>query len=972
MRQLLSILFLSCGTLFAAENLEQRLEPPAPTTEQLLPVASAKEWANVPGHPEVDWHADARGLYLNWNGKSNYSGARPLFGQVSHTLPLPLKRGADNRVRLTIDVLIDELAPDAEMMPVIQLLDADKNMITQWDIYPPDYQMYVNSVTAPDRPRRLDRTFAVPEQAAGLRVIFECRGNALKARIVRAGLSPAHPKPKWNVEKRWVNAKRPDIPYGINDANPEPDVPKLSDEEITRLLEQRPLAVPKLEKINDRIKFTINGREEPFTIAWGPFNLSGCYLQNMEAMGFRIFSFPVCLGPRADTSGWPFNIWIDEDKYDFDRLAKGIRELLRRVPNAYIMLYLRVTLPTAWAKANPDAIHTDAKGNRAVSEWSRVNRYGGKEPQGEREFYEACNTSKVFREGASKALYEIGRWLSSAPEGKAVIGAYIHGGADTQWFFSMESEYADYSPGSLKAFRNYLRLKYHSDSKALSAAWGFPVTFETVQFPSYASRRRQFGPDPNLPRSPLMEYNGRNAQAADYNEFLSVANTRRQIAFSRAFKKGSGGRLLAGTYWPTLPASYPLQHTGFIEMLNSPDIDFISRGGLPGAIFHGKITVAEFDLRNVRSGLDAWLDYDHPFHAKSQAEFRRQVLLGFGSQLAVGGGYHLWDMGGGWFFHPSTRKILTEGQALTKAVKNYPALGENYIGVFIDEDAANQLNTLGWSFNSVAVESLFLKFGWNWASAWEFVGIPVRFFLQQDALNPNLELPRVAIFLNPLTITLEQGAAIRDRFERGGRVVVYMTSPGLAAPGTPENPSKITGFKIKPDMPGTSNKVLQICADDPLFAGLQPKSQLGLYNIWSGMEWSTSPVAAPDSPGQVIARYHGTELAGMLVDRNKERTKVWIGAPGALNIPMLRNMAKEAGLKPMIKGRSGLFYGAGLLGVVGTPRGGEERIELPEGVRVEKCLTGQKYRIENGCICVNLATAETFGDVAIFSVTGEK
>ncbi len=971
MKHLLNLLLLLAGFLLAAEDWELRLEPPAPAVEQLFRVDLAGAWQNTSGHPEVAWTAGAGGLRLNWSGRSDYSGAAPRFGRVESAAALPLERGADGRVRLTVDVAIDRLAPDAEFMPVIQLTGADGSVLSQWDIYMPDYQMYVNSVTAPERPRRLDRTFAVPEEAAGLKLAFECRGNALEARVVRVGLSPAHPKPQWNLEERWAKAKRPDIPYGENNADPVPDVPRLSDDEVTELLAQRPQAVPKLERIGDRIKFTINGQEEPFTIAWGPYNRDAGYLQNMEEMGFRIFAVPVCLGPRADTIGWPFNVWIDEDEYDFDRLAEGIRDLLRRVPDAHIMLYLRVTLPTAWAEANPDAIHTDAAGNRGVSEWSRVNRYGGEAPSGEREFYEACNTSEVFRDGASRALHAVGRWLATAPEGKAVIGAYIHGGADTQWFFSVESEYADYSPGSLKAFRNYLREKYNADPAALSAAWGFPADFATAEFPDYALRRRQFGPDPNIARSPLMEYNGRKAQAADYNEYLSVGNTRRQIAFSRAFKAGSGGRLLAGTYWPTLPASYPLQHTGFIEMLRSPDVDFISRGGLPGAIFHGKATVAEFDLRNVRSGLDAWLDYDHPFHAKSQAEFRRQVLAGFAAQLSVGGGYHLWDMGGGWFFHPTTREILTEGQSLVRAVKDFPPFGENYVGVFIDEDAANQLATLGWPFNSAAVESTFFKFGWNWASGWEFAGVPVRFFLQQDALNPDLVPPRVAIFLNPLTMTLEQGAAIRERFEHGGRAVVYMTSPGLAAPGTPDNPSRITGFKIRPDVPGTADKVLRICADDPLFAGLAPDSQLGLYNIWGNMAWSTSPAAAPDSPGKVLARYAGTDLPGMLVDRNAERTRLWIGAPGALNIPLIRNLAREAGLAPMLENDSGLLYGAGILGVIGSPRGGGQQVRLPEGVQVRECLTGHDYRIDNGFLCFELAPAEVFGDVAVFSVDGK-
>ena len=41
--------------------------------------------------------------------------------------------------------------------------------------------------------------------------------------------------------------------------------------------------------------------------------------------------------------------------------------------------------------------------------------------------------------------------------------------------------------------------------------------------------------------------------------------------------------------------------------------------------------------RNLKSGLEAWDDYDHPFVAKSQAEFRRQTFTGFCRELAARG-----------------------------------------------------------------------------------------------------------------------------------------------------------------------------------------------------------------------------------------------------------------------------------------------------------------------------------------------
>ncbi len=974
LKQLPLCLMLAAVSMLAYEpSWERRIEPALAAPVCAVDVTAAGAWRDVDGYPAVDRAAAEDGMLFNWNGQVDWRNPQPRHGRVELAEALPIARGADNRVRLIIQEATLDLADDAEFMPLVILKDAGGNAFLEREFFPPDYMHYHYTCNDRARPRQLDLTLQVPETAATLSLVLEFRGNPMRVLVTGVSLSPALPKEKWDFEKVRTGIPHPDIRYLDDDiAAATPDKQVLSPEEIEALLANRPRLYPKLEKQGDRIRFTVNGEEEPFTIAWPPFKRDRSYLQNNWRMGYRLFMLPIVLGPRADAAGWPYNIWLDDGRYDFNKLAEGIRYLLSIVPEAKIVLYVRVTLPTAWAEKHPDAIHTNAKGERAVSEWSRVNRYGGEPPTGEREFYEACNYSTEFRDGLAKTVFELGRWLDESPEGNVVVGAYIHGGADTQWFYSYEPEFADYSPGTLKAYRDYLREKYHGSEQELSAAWGRPMAFDNVEFPPFSLRTRMYGPDPNVPRSPLMSYNRTEQEAADYNQFMSVGNTRRQLAVSRAFKEGSRGRLLVGTYWPVLPNAYPLAHGDFYEMVSSPDIDFVSRGGIPSAVFHGKMCVGEFDLRNVASGLDAWLDYDHPLIAKSAAEFRRYILAHTAAELAVGTGYHLWDMHGGWHWHPTAVSALTEAQGLTRALRDFPAIGENCVGVFMDEDAADQLRNVGQYYTSPSVQSLFMKYGWAWASGLERFGLPVRCYLQQDALDPNLVPPRVAIFVNPLTMTLEQGAAIRERFENSGRVVVYMLAPGLAAPGTPDNPSQITGFHLVPDQPGTADRVLQICAEDPLLAGLPAQSLLGSYlKEWDQMAWTTSAVAASDSPGKVLAKYAGTDFNGMLVDRSAGCTKVWIGAPGAINRTVIRNMAREAGLQPMLENDAWLFYGAGILGVGGQPRGGVHRVNLPAGVKVLECLTGHAYDVQNGQLVFTLGTGEVFGDVAVFAVQAE-
>jgi hypothetical protein len=729
--------------------------------------------------------------------------------------------------------------------------------------------------------------------------------------------------------------------------------------------------MPRLERGVERTKLFINDKPEPFVIHMSPMaGPKSAYFGEMADAGFKITTITVKTGPAGDSPNSVSNVWLGKGKYNFEPLRESIRYVLSRAPNTYIMFFVVVNVYNDWGVEHPGDVHVNNKGEKGIADWSRVTRYGGPPPSGN-EFWEASNHSREFREDAAEMLRAFGKWLDTVPEGKVVIGAYLNGSADGQWLFSYEQEFADYSEGTLKAFREYLREKY-ADDATLSKAWGMPVTFETAGFPPYDERKRMKGPDLQKPRSPLMSYNGEEARASDYNAFLSVSNTRRQIAFCKAFKEGSNGRMLCGSYWPTLPAAYPLSHCDFSEMLNSPDVNFISRGGLLGAVFHGKLTAGEFDLRNVKSGLDAWLVYDHPFIAKSQAEFRRQVLEGFCRELASGGGFHLWDMWGGWFWHPQTMKILKEGLGMTKYVKDPPPLGDQYVGVFVDDNAANYLACLGQYYLTAAVQRTASQMGWGWASAWERTGLPVRFYVMQDALNPELVVPRVSIFLNPLTMSLEQSEAIKAKFCKDKRMVVYMLAPGLAAPGDTSNPEKITGFKIHED-DRTVNKQLMIKkSNDPLLKGIRPGSLLGLWNEQMQMAWYWNVSASPDSPGKVLATYAGTDVPGMLVDRRKDYTAVWVGAPGCVSPALIRNFAREAGMTPMVENGSAVIAGAGLLGVVGTPVGGPQRVVLPRGYEIEKCITGQNYQVKDRVLTFNLGQGDIYGDVAIFSVKGKK
>ena len=886
---------------------------------------------------------------------------------VQCTQKLPIWRGARNEIRVVWEIAIESPVFGSAVNPALVLYDKDGKELSTVEM-----QREWLPTTSGNF-RSCGSTWQASADAVSIAPALVFRGNAMRCKIRSVRIEPAQEKIKWNASERVTNYLVPPVQYQPFDVQPKPDVVKMSESQIDEFLAKYPTANPKVSHTSTfRTELSVNGKRINPSIQLAPHcGQQTTRFGEFENAGVKIHAIQIKAGPTSDTPHAPGNVWLGKDKYDFEIVRKAIRDTISRAPDSYVMLNVIVNVYNDWGVEYPDDVHANAEGEKAVCGWSRPVRYGGAAPDAN-EFWEASNHSKQFSDDGSAFLYALGQWLNSVPEGKIVIGAYINGSVDGQWLFSSDNatgevQFACYSKGALKAFREYLREKYITN-EALSKAWGFDVTFDTAQMPSYYPTRKDgtaFEYAGEKGNSSLLSYNGSKCQGADYNDFLSVSNTKRQIAFCKGLKEGSSGRLLCGSWWPTLPAPYPLSHSAFDLMLESPYVDFISRGGLLGAALHGKLTVDEHDLRNVASGLEAWIDYDEHLIAKSQGEYKRQLTAMVLRSYASGGGYHFYDMWGGWFWNPETMQMVKDAVAMYDYVKDTPSFGEDYVGVFVDEKAANHLADLGRYYQYAAVgntcESMLT---WAFSYAWGQTGLPVRFYLLKDVENSDLVVPKTAIFLSPLTMTAKQAQAVKDRFYNNGRVVAYLGMPGLAADGDTNNPADITGFNIFEDQ-RTQNKVLVPFADDPLLKGIQKDSMLCFWLL----EMSYYPNASvnPKENDKVLATYSESDIPGMVVRREKSHTTVWIGFPGAITPQLVRNLAQESGVTPWITNDSELIVGAGLLGVIGITSGPQE-VMLPPNYEIEKCLSGHNYKVKNGKLTFNLGYGDIYGDVAVFAV----
>ena len=178
---------------------------------------------------------------------------------------------------------------------------------------------------------------------------------------------------------------------------------------------------------------------------------------------------------------------------DFSEVDEMLWRVLRADPNMYIMFYLCTDPYSEWAAENNlEDVVTDWDGNKAIvnMHFLRWDKVPPPKPDAQKssyiERYGYVYASERLRKDTGEVLRQFAGHIRNSLPGKAVIGYHVIGGNDGQMFQWNDfhgNRCGDYSPASLRAFRNWLRTKYRRETE-LKKAWRQPnVTFETAEFP---------------------------------------------------------------------------------------------------------------------------------------------------------------------------------------------------------------------------------------------------------------------------------------------------------------------------------------------------------------------------------------------------------------------------------------------------------------------------------------------------------
>lgn len=847
----------------------------------------------------------------------------------------------------------DDWSFDTVMMPVLRCFDKEgKIIIPEKFKYPeetalepePDYIRLHARWRAPEfgspYPGKKSigylNTVELPADTAFISFGFSFEGGPASCKIEKIAFAPAK-------EHDYHYLSGQDT-LKVKFENPKP----LNRNEVTALLEKREKPNVKLQRKGDRVIMTVNGEEVmPIVFKNGPVHGSMkkelVRDKTFRQTGFKIFTVNIPLGQSRTRFRGP--IWKDEDLYDIKQMEDAVYDLLSQVPDAFIVFEILVNNYYEWGLAHPEDVFTYSDGTRSL--WASSIR--GKTKQDELPvkddylIWMGSLQSDRFRHDVPHALNEVFRRFEKTLASNAVIGTYLNGTGDNQWFSTDEKTGMDHSPASICAWRQFLRQRYGNSLEKLCSAWKRPdASFDNAMPPKFTDfwTEQTLYPDDFVP---------------DYNRFLAEYNFRLMDAFSYAVKMATDGRFLVGAYWPNGGMDgFPFPtHRNVDRLCNSPYFDFFAvvpqyyeyrECGHPlfaaaynGSLrLHNKLLLVELDIRNPE--IDNWgiwgsrtYAYTHTPHTFHEFAMRTACW-----SMALGGTFHAYDLSCG--FWDTQNAIRSWKDAMDVCRQFRPSAEERMadrIAMLTDEQAPNY-TTLHRQFRLYAYNQNLLPH-----IALSMSGLGFDFYLTADALNSEWEPPKLVILAETGTMPPEDGALLRQKLCRNGRVIVWMGTPGYLNRRCLADAEAISGFKLgerRLDEPLTADANCQDALMKGVTGTLFPRPN------WGHAIGPVCTINDPDST--VLARFQPSGLPGMAVKRHPDCTEVFIGQSGALTPQLLRNLALLAGITP-IQETNDICYQSGGIATVCASTGGVKRYAFPNGVKGYNILSGHKTITQN-------------------------
>ncbi len=468
-------------------------------------------------------------------------------------------------------------------------------------------------------------------------------------------------------------------------------------------------------------------------------------------------------------------LWRGPDNVDMSVVEANLKKIVDIDPSALIIIRVFCDSPAWWDLLHPDETNTQGT-------------LGG---QGRRQSF----SSLVWRNDTANALKKIVRGVSASKYGNHVIG-YMPTAGDTEEM----SKGLDSGVATQKRFREWLFERYGKDGKEIERLFGKKI--DEISIPSPAERSKaDCGNFLDPQKSRLV---------IDLRQFHSDEIVDSGLAFCKAVKEASDGRLITGTFYGYTQLWPDTGHLALRRLLDSKDIDFVTTAGGGGAsetdsiIKAGKIMYSEIDTKTslvqwiskLRPDIDPQGKYNEErwFGPPTIAISMQHLKYTFARSFVRGCANWWFDLWGGWYDNEAILKMFGQMRIAGDESIRLPRGSVSQVAVFLDENAYRYL-PYGMSDRNVNNKFLWIRMQ---VGAVGPIGAPNDFYLLSDLKDLDLSRYRMLVFVNAFALSEDQRKMIRDRCMKHNRLLVWMYAPGLIKDDlSVDNISSLLGMKVR-------------------------------------------------------------------------------------------------------------------------------------------------------------------------------
>ena len=554
------------------------------------------------------------------------------------------------------------------------------------------------------------------------------------------------------------------------------------------------------------------------------------YMKTLREKGIRIFYTP------AITS-WGFP--AEDGRPDgITKTLNNIENILKAVPDAYIILRLNLNPSKDWINSHPEEQVLFSDGSRQPV--ILANDQAHFQVDGMVSF-----ASEKWRDEGAAALNELLDAIENSRYADHVVGAFLCGGGTSEWYYPGEHRmknlekgiYADFSEPFRKSYSAFLKNKYKTEEN-LRKAWKMPdATFEHPKIPDLSDREYITCAETKILDAILnwesagytvgktIDSDGRGATnlgvflnaenymyCADFFAALNQATADTVNHFAKVCKEHSPNFLVGAFYgYYGCTDYYEASHcTGTLSLLDSGHIDFLSGPGTynnrePGGVvaqremqdslrIRNMLYICEDDVRTHLSTPAIQREQMHLYTPEDSVntlkrDFARDICEELqGWWIEIGGS----ENNKGILNHPDILSLLKRQQEIGELSYSLDRTKKNEIAMIYDTQSVHMVS----DYTDRMVLDYFRT------SDIHRIGAPVDYYFHDDMSNPNMPDYKLYVMLNSYCLTDKEREAIFAKARKNHATVLWLYAPGFINPDESrimdiQNVSKTTGFKTK-------------------------------------------------------------------------------------------------------------------------------------------------------------------------------